>query len=151
MRPMRISWDDLDRPDHAGSYPFAEGVVNVRRREVEIWRKHPDAVFLATRFEPAPGGVQYALSTFELSGGEFSNGREGPADYQQTLADARTAILEARREVARQMARPGADVKLWARHFADLQAALTAMEAAIRHEKELAARGRALADGHEAS
>jgi hypothetical protein len=148
---MRISWDDLDRPDHAGSYPFAEGLVNVRRREVEIWKKHPDAVFLATRFEPAAGRVQYALSTFELSGGELGSGREGSADYQQTLAAARTAIIDARRDLARQMARPGADVKLWARHFADLQAALTAMEAAIRHEKELAARGRGAGNGHEAS
>jgi hypothetical protein len=148
---MRISWDDLDRPDHAGSYPFAEGLVNVRLREVEIWKKHPDAVFLATRFEPAPGKVQYALSTFELSGGELGIGREGSADYQQTLADARTAIIDARRDVARQMARPGADVKLWARHFADLQAALNAIEAAIRHEKELAARGRGAGNGHEAS
>ena len=148
---MRISWDDLDRPDHAGSYPFAEGFVNVRLREVEIWKKHPDAVFLATRFEPAPGGVQYALSTFELSGGELDSGGEGSADHQQTLADARRAILDARREAARQMARPGADVKLWARHFADLQAALTAMEAAIRHEKELAASSRAACEGREAS
>jgi hypothetical protein len=49
------------------------------------------------------------------------------------------------------MARPGADLKLWARHFADLQAALTAIDAAIRHEKELAARGRAAGGGHEAS
>jgi hypothetical protein len=147
---MRISWDDLDRPHRAGSYPFAEGIVNVRLREVEIWKKHPDAVFLATRFEPAPGGVQYALSTFELSGGEPESGREG-ADYQQTLAAARTAIIDARREVARQLARPGVDLKLWARHFADLQAALTAIDAAIRHEKELAARGRAAGGGHEAS
>jgi hypothetical protein len=67
------------------------------------------------------------------------------------LAAARTAIIDARREVARQLARPGVDLKLWARHFADLQAALTAIDAAIRHEKELAARGRAAGGGHEAS
>jgi hypothetical protein len=147
---MRISWDDLDRPRRAGSYPFAEGLVNVRAREVEIWKKHPDAVFLATRFEPAPGGVQYALSTFELSGGALESEPEG-ADYQQTLAAARTAIIDARREVARHMARPGADLKLWARHFADLQAALTAIDAAVRHEKELVARARVAGGGHEAS
>ena len=47
---MNVSWDDLDRPDRAGTYPFEEGVVNVRLREVEIWKKHPDAVFLSTRF-----------------------------------------------------------------------------------------------------
>jgi hypothetical protein len=148
---MKVSWDDINRPDHAGSFPFAEGLVNVRQREVEIWKKHPDAVFLATRFEPAPGGVQYALSTFETSGGELGGGREGLADDQQTLLDARKAIIEARREVARQMARPGVDVKQWARHFVDLQAALTAMDAAIRHEKELAARDRGAWDSYQGS
>src|SRR5687768_5908460 len=99
---MRVSWDDLNRPDRAGSYPFAEGFVNVRPREVEIWKKHPDAVFLATRFEPAPGGVQYALSTFELSGVELGGGSDGSADHQQALLDARKAIIDARREVARE-------------------------------------------------
>src|SRR5687767_77103 len=124
---MRITWDDLDRPVHAGSYPFAEGFVNVRLREVEIWKKHPDAVFLATRFEPAPGGVEYALSPSDLSGGGLGGGGEGSADHKQTWAAAGTGILDARRAAARQMARPGADVNLWPRHFADLQAALTAM------------------------
>ena len=145
---MKIGWDDLDRPDRAGNYPFEEGVVNVRLREVEIWKKHPDAVFLATRFEPAPGRVEYVLSTFELSGVEPRSEPDESADYEQTLLGARKAIIDARRDVARQMASPGVDVKLWARHFVELQAALTALESAIRHEKELAARTRGAWDSY---
>ena len=67
---MRISWDDIGRPEKAGSFPFGDGLVNVRPREVAIWREHPDATFLATRFQPKTGPVQYALSTYELDNGD---------------------------------------------------------------------------------
>jgi len=61
---MRISWNDLGRPEKAGSFPFGDGFANVRPREIRIWKEHPDASFLATPFQPRSGPVQFVLSTY---------------------------------------------------------------------------------------
>ena len=68
---------------------------------------------------------------------------------EQMMLDARSALIEARRDVAREMALPGADVKLLARHLIDLQTALGSMDLAIRHEKELAAHAHGAWDSYQ--
>jgi len=61
-----VTWGELGFPHEAGPYPFRDGTVNVREREIEIWREHPRAVFIATGTSIVDTGeTSYALGTWD--------------------------------------------------------------------------------------
>jgi len=64
IRRTTVMWGELGFPQKPGPYEFRDGTVNVRERDIEIWRRHPNAVFIATGVQIVnTGETQYALGT----------------------------------------------------------------------------------------
>lgn len=67
----KIAWIDLDQVSEAGEYYFRDGIIRIKRKDVEIWKKDPDAKFTLIRFIPTTGAVQtYGLLRDSLPCGE---------------------------------------------------------------------------------
>jgi hypothetical protein len=58
---MNVSWDDLNRVQEAGRFPFRDGVITVTFAEVAIWKSSPDAQFQLMRKNPIQSGIEYVL------------------------------------------------------------------------------------------
>jgi len=54
----KISWFDVDQVGETGEYAFRDGVITIRRRHLEIWKRSPDTRFTLVRFLPTTGGLQ---------------------------------------------------------------------------------------------
>jgi hypothetical protein len=54
----KIAWIDVDQVWEAGEYYFRDGIIRIKRKDLEIWKKDPDAKFTLIRFIPTTGAVQ---------------------------------------------------------------------------------------------
>jgi hypothetical protein len=61
-----VTWQDVGCPEAPGTYPFNDGLINIRRRELDVWKEHPDALFTVAVFKPITGPVSYGLGSYEL-------------------------------------------------------------------------------------
>jgi hypothetical protein len=59
----KIAWIDVDQVSEPGEYDFRDGIIRIKRKHLEFWKKDPDATFTLVRFVPTTGAVQiYGLS-----------------------------------------------------------------------------------------
>jgi hypothetical protein len=58
---MNLSWDDLNKVQEAGDYPFRDVTITVTFAEIAIWQKNPAAGFKLMRKHPIQGAFKYAL------------------------------------------------------------------------------------------
>ena len=54
----KIAWIDVDQISEPGEYDFRDGIIRIKRKELEIWKKDPDAKFTLVRFIPTTGAIQ---------------------------------------------------------------------------------------------
>jgi hypothetical protein len=54
----KIAWIDVDQVSEPGEYDFRDGIIRIKRKDLEIWKKDPDAMFTLVRFIPTTGAVQ---------------------------------------------------------------------------------------------
>ena|ERR1700687_5438787 len=54
----KITWFDVDQVGETGEYAFRDGVITIRHRHLEIWKRSPDTRFTLVRFLPATSGLQ---------------------------------------------------------------------------------------------
>ena len=58
----KIAWIDVDQVSEPGEYDFRDGIIRIKWRDLEIWKKDRDAKLTLIRFIPTTGAVQiYAL------------------------------------------------------------------------------------------
>jgi hypothetical protein len=58
---MNISRTDLNNIDHAGEYPFRDGIITVSFAEIAVWELEPDARFQLMRKNPIQRQISYML------------------------------------------------------------------------------------------
>jgi hypothetical protein len=58
---MDVSWNDLNRVQEAGDYPFRSGMITVTFAEIAIWQKNPAAKFQLMRKHPVRNRYSYVL------------------------------------------------------------------------------------------
>ena len=64
----KIAWIDVDRVSKPGDYDFRDGVIHIKRKHLDVWKKDPNATFSLIRFVPMTGTVQmYGLSSDSLT------------------------------------------------------------------------------------
>jgi hypothetical protein len=64
----KIAWIDVNRVSEPGEYDFRDGVIRIKCKHLDIWKKVPDATFTLIRFVPMTGTVQiYGLSSDSLT------------------------------------------------------------------------------------
>jgi hypothetical protein len=64
---MKVNWNDLQRPESSGSFPYRGGTITVRQEVIDVWRARPDALFTVKGFRLWTNEPQYALaSSYEL-------------------------------------------------------------------------------------
>ena len=62
-----IAWIDVDQVSEPGEYAFRDGVIRIKRKHLDIWKKDPDATFTLVRFVPANCAYQiYGLCVNDL-------------------------------------------------------------------------------------
>src|SRR5204863_116857 len=49
---MKVNWNDLQRPESSGSFPYRGGTITVGQEEIDVWRARPDALFTVRGFRP---------------------------------------------------------------------------------------------------
>lgn len=49
---MRVTWEDIGRATETGVYQVNSKLVNVAWKDIEVWKKNPDAVFNAKLYKP---------------------------------------------------------------------------------------------------
>jgi hypothetical protein len=54
----KIARIDVDQVREPGEYAFRDGVIRIKRKHLDIWKKDPDATFTLVRFVPAIGAYQ---------------------------------------------------------------------------------------------
>lgn len=63
----KIAWSDVDQASEPGEYYFRDGIIRIKRKHLNIWKKDADATFTLVRFVPTTGTVQiYGLSPDNL-------------------------------------------------------------------------------------
>jgi hypothetical protein len=64
---MKVNWNDLQRPESSGSFPYRGGTITIRQEEIDVWRGRPDALFTVRCFRLWTNKPQYALAgSYEL-------------------------------------------------------------------------------------
>jgi hypothetical protein len=61
LRLMNVSWDDLNRVNEPGQYPFRDGTITVTFAEIAIWKGKPHAEFQLMRKNPVQNQIVYLL------------------------------------------------------------------------------------------
>ena len=54
----KIAWIDVDHVSEPGEYDFRDGIIRIKRKDLELWKKDPGAEFTLVRFIPTTGAVQ---------------------------------------------------------------------------------------------
>ena len=63
----KIAWTDVDKVEEVGEYAFRDGVIIIKRKHLDVWKRSPDATFTLVRFVPASTGFQkYGLASGDL-------------------------------------------------------------------------------------
>jgi hypothetical protein len=55
----KIAWIDVDKVSKPGEYEFRDGIIRIKPKHLEIWKKDPDATFTLVRFVPTPRQFKY--------------------------------------------------------------------------------------------
>jgi hypothetical protein len=58
---MNVSWNDINRVQESGQYPFRDGTNTVTFAEIAVWKEKPDAQFQLMRKNPIQGQISYSL------------------------------------------------------------------------------------------
>jgi hypothetical protein len=53
-----LAWIDVDKVSEPGEYFFRDGIIRIKRKDLELWKKDPGAKFTLVRFIPTTGTVQ---------------------------------------------------------------------------------------------
>ena len=61
---VRVTWQDVNETEEPGLYPLGEVWVQVERKQIVIWRAHPDAVFTGKPYQSG-GRTRYLLASWE--------------------------------------------------------------------------------------
>jgi hypothetical protein len=73
---MKVNWNDLQRPESSGSFPYRGGTITVGQEEIDVWTARPDALFTVRGFRLWTNKPQYVLADgYELPNEQ----REGEA------------------------------------------------------------------------
>jgi hypothetical protein len=59
---MKVNWNDVQRPESSGSFPYRGGTITIRQEEIDVWRARPDALFTVRCFRLWTNKPQYALA-----------------------------------------------------------------------------------------
>src|SRR5215831_5767096 len=77
---MRVNWNDIQRPESSGSFPFRGGTITIKQEEMDVWRVRPDALFTVRGFRLWTNKAQYALAnSYELPNEQ----RDGPSTHMK--------------------------------------------------------------------
>ncbi|MEA2918326.1 MAG: hypothetical protein QOJ15_10407 [Bradyrhizobium sp.] len=57
------TWVDVDKVEEVGEYAFRDGVIIIKRKHLDVWKRSPDATFTLVRFVPASALPKYGLVT----------------------------------------------------------------------------------------
>jgi hypothetical protein len=64
---MKVNWNDIQRPESSGSFPFGGGTITIKQEEIDVWRVRPDALFTVRAFRLWTNKPQYVLAnSYEL-------------------------------------------------------------------------------------
>jgi hypothetical protein len=67
----KIAWVNVEKVSEPGEYKFRDGVIRIRRKHLNTWKKDPDATFTLVRFVPSIGTLQiYGLYPDKFLEGE---------------------------------------------------------------------------------
>jgi hypothetical protein len=58
---MNVSWNDINRVQGSGQYPFRDGTITVTFAEIAVWKEKRDAQFQLMRKNPIQGQTSYLL------------------------------------------------------------------------------------------
>lgn len=58
---MNVGWNDLNRVQEPGQYPFRDGTIFITFAEIAMWKRKPDAEFQLMRKHPIQSQVAYVL------------------------------------------------------------------------------------------
>jgi hypothetical protein len=83
---MQIGWKGIDYSPRPGRYHFIDSVLIVEPRHIEIWNKHPDAIF-AVVVSLSESGKHYVLGDYHRepapTGDAWQSRHQRPADMPQ--------------------------------------------------------------------
>lgn len=64
---MKVAWDDIERTTAEGIFIVRGKSIAVGKAALEVWRKHPDAVYdTKTPDDPRRDRVDFVLANWEL-------------------------------------------------------------------------------------
>jgi CspA family cold shock protein len=58
---MNVGWNDLNRVQEPGQYPFRDGTIFITFAEIATWKQKPDAEFQLMRKHPIQSQIAYVL------------------------------------------------------------------------------------------
>jgi len=62
----KIAWADVEHAETPGSYPFLDGMVDIKERHIEIWKSNPTTLFQVTTFQGLnDASPRYVLGSWE--------------------------------------------------------------------------------------
>ena len=61
----KIAWADVEHTETPGSYPFLDGMVDIEKRHIEIWKSNPTALFQVAPFQGLNETPRYVLGSWE--------------------------------------------------------------------------------------
>ena len=63
---MRVAWKDLNFTEQSGPHPIGDVWIDLKPRDIRIWREHPTAIFEATRHAALRGRDRYLLGSYDV-------------------------------------------------------------------------------------
>jgi hypothetical protein len=54
----KIAWIDVEHVSEPGEYKFRDGIIRIKRKHLNTWKKDPDATLTLVRFVPSTGTFQ---------------------------------------------------------------------------------------------
>jgi hypothetical protein len=54
----KIAWVNVEKVSEPGEYKFRDGIIRIKRKHLNTWKKDPDATFTLVRFVPSTGTFQ---------------------------------------------------------------------------------------------
>ena len=115
---MKVNWNDLQRPESSGIFPYRDGTITVGQEEIDVWRTRPDALFTVRGFRLWTNKPQYVLARgYELPNEKRESGAAptkvtwenvGCPDGPGTYAFQDGTITVSQRELSIWIEHPGA-------------------------------------------
>jgi hypothetical protein len=66
----RIAWTDVDKVEEVGEYAFRDGVIIIKRKYLDVWKRNPNATFGLVRFVTESSPPKYGLDMDNLLTGD---------------------------------------------------------------------------------